>query len=203
MGGRGLYQRRELFADFGLWQIGGHDDRRLVSLRHLVQVNEDARIALVEMNALMEEHGRIAVGVEGDDAAVNLLGFTEKLRLCHKPLEDGQAGSEPFGMPLHAENGFELRAFHTLYHPVWCLGYDAETLAAVRSEISALETERETVGAAIEQLLSLRAGMSGDSSQREEAIRSLEAQEESIRQELELKKQQLEAYAKRVAELKL
>ena len=78
-----------------------------------------------------------------------------------------------------------------------------ETLASVRSEISALETERETVGAAIGQLLALRDGMSGDSTQREDAIRSLEAQEETIRQELALKKQQLESYAKRVAELKL
>ena len=78
-----------------------------------------------------------------------------------------------------------------------------EALAVLRSDIASLETERETVGATIIQLHALRSGISGDSSQREETIRGLEAQKESISAELEQKKAQLAVYVQRVAELRL
>ena len=42
---------------------------------------------MVETDALWEEHRGIAVGVEGEDALVQLLGLIKLVGLSHKPLE--------------------------------------------------------------------------------------------------------------------
>ena len=57
--------RGEGLADLRLWQISHHDGSVLTALGHLMEVDEDARITMVELYVLREEHRRVAMGVEG------------------------------------------------------------------------------------------------------------------------------------------
>ncbi len=93
----------------GLWQVGHHDHGVLPALGHLVQVVEYAVVALLETHALREEHRGVAMGVEGEDALVQLLGHVEVVGLVHQPAEQGLSLlPHPFGVPLHTHDGFEL-----------------------------------------------------------------------------------------------
>ena len=71
----------------GLGQISHHGGSVEPSVGHLVQVCEDARVAGAEVHPLREEHGRVAVGVEGEGASVYVLGFGEEACLAGEPLE--------------------------------------------------------------------------------------------------------------------
>ena len=77
-----------------------------------------------------------------------------------------------------------------------------EKLSGLRSELSSLYTEREAALAAAAQLQELCESLSGDSTQREEMIRELEATRESLAESIALKEQQLAEYSARIAELK-
>ena len=100
-------------------------------LGHLVQIDEDAWVALVEAYALVEEHRGVAVGVERDDAVVYVLGCTELSCLIDEPLKDGQSRLQPLGMPLHAENSLIFCTLHALDDTIGSMGRDAETLPPV------------------------------------------------------------------------
>ena len=62
--------RRERLAHFRLRQIGRHNDSVHPALGHLVQIDENPLVALFEMDALREEHRRVAMGIERQDAMV-------------------------------------------------------------------------------------------------------------------------------------
>ena len=84
-------QLREILSDLRLWEVGHHDNSILPSLVHLMQVDENPRVALLEMNTLREEHRCVAMGVKGKDTVMQLFGQHEFLRLVYQPLEEGQA----------------------------------------------------------------------------------------------------------------
>ena len=53
-----------------LGNVGHHDAGIETAFGHLVQIDEYAWVALVEMDVLVEEHRCVAVAVEGEDTAV-------------------------------------------------------------------------------------------------------------------------------------
>ena len=122
---------RELLANLGLRQVCRHGDGALPSLGHFLKVHQDARVALVEMYALGEEHRGVAVGVERHDAAVQLLGHVEVVGLAHQPLKQWQSALQTFGVPLHAHDGAELRALDGFHDAVGGRGSDAEALSGL------------------------------------------------------------------------
>ena len=65
-----VYLAREGLADFRLRQVGYHDSGILPALRHLVQVDENARVTLLKVNTLREEHRCVAMGVERQHTVV-------------------------------------------------------------------------------------------------------------------------------------
>ena len=75
----------------GLWQVGDHEDGIEAAFGHLVQIDEDAGVALFEVDALWEEHGGINVGVDGEDVAVQGFGLLEEGCLLYEPLEEGES----------------------------------------------------------------------------------------------------------------
>lgn len=77
-----------------------------------------------------------------------------------------------------------------------------EKLSAMRSEEASLSAERDTVIAAATQLEVLCESLTGDSAQREDAIRALEELGKNLAESLSVKEEQLAGYAARVAELK-
>ena len=91
-----------------------------------MQVDEDFGIALIKVDTLWEEHGGVAVGVEGEHAVVHLVGMMIGQCLFDEPVEQGHALFEALRMPLHADDGFELIALHSLDDVVGRLGGDAE-----------------------------------------------------------------------------
>ena len=64
----------ELFALAWLGQVAHHEHRILTAFGHLVQVYEDAWVALLEVYALMEEHRCVDVGVDSEHLRVQKLG---------------------------------------------------------------------------------------------------------------------------------
>ena len=111
---RGVHLLTEGLANLGLRQIGHHGDGLLAPFLHLVHIDQDAGIALLEMDALMEEHRGVAMGVERDNAAVQVFCHVELVGLAHHPFEDGQSAVEPFGMPLHTQDAFLFGALDGL-----------------------------------------------------------------------------------------
>ena len=79
-----------------------------------MHVDKNAGVALFEMNALMEEHRRVAMRVEGNNAAMEVLCQMKLGGLAHYPLKDRQSAFEPFGMPLHAHDALLLIALDGL-----------------------------------------------------------------------------------------
>ena len=94
----------ELLPCLGLWQISHHDRGILTTLGHLLQINEDLRITLVEMDALGKEHRGVAMGVERQDTVVRMMGLAIGRSLSHQPLEQGQSCLQALGMPLHTKD---------------------------------------------------------------------------------------------------
>ena len=85
---------------------------------------------MVELDALREEHRRIAMGIEGKDALMQLLGCIEIIRLVYKPQEKLSAIlAEPFRMPLYTENLLILAALYRLDDAIGRFGDDAHMLA--------------------------------------------------------------------------
>ena len=95
-----------------------------------MQIHQDAGISMVETDALWEEHRGIAVGVEDEDALMQLLGLIELVGLSHKPLEYLKPLIfQPLRMPLHAEDGFIFATLHRLDDAIGRLGDGTQLLA--------------------------------------------------------------------------
>lgn len=68
-----------------------------------MEVIEDPGITLIEAHPLREEHRCIAMGIQGEDAVVELLSGIKFAPFLYEPLEEGQPlVAEPTRMPLHA-----------------------------------------------------------------------------------------------------
>ena len=96
-----------------------------------MQIDEDTRVALVEVDALRKEHRRVAVGVEGKDAIVEPMGLTIVLSLLHEPLEQRQTALHALRMPLDTQDGLELTALHRLDDTVRSCRHDTELFSWV------------------------------------------------------------------------
>ena len=115
----------------GLWEVGHHDGSVLTTLCHLVEIDEDARITLFEVDALREKHRGVAVGVEGEDAVVKLMCLAIVHSLLHQPLEERQTTLHALGMPLNTQDGFVFAALHRLDDAIGGCGNDTELGASV------------------------------------------------------------------------
>ncbi len=114
--GVGSWERNliaESLSRLGLWQIGHHEDGIQTTFRHLVQVYEDAWVALMEVDALRKEHRGVDMCVDGENLLVQLSGTTVDISLLNQPAEQGlPVAAQPFGMPLYTHDGFFFTAFH-------------------------------------------------------------------------------------------
>ena len=85
---------------------------------------------MVETDTLWKEHRGIAVGVEGEDALMQLLSLIELVGLSHEPLEYLKPLIfQPLRMPLHAEDGFIFATLHRLDDAIGRLGDGTQLLA--------------------------------------------------------------------------
>ena len=71
------------------------------------------------------------MGVEGEDAVVQLMGLTIIAGFAHQPPEQGQAALHALRMPLNAQYRLELAALHGLDDAIRCCGHDAELFSRV------------------------------------------------------------------------
>ena len=115
-----------------LRQIGNHGHCVVPSVGHFVQIIENSRVSLLEMNALGKEHRRVAMAIEGQDMAVETFRFGEFRTATHEPLKEFQAHFfKPFGVPLHADDRFFFAAFHGFDDAIGCSCRHTEPLSAV------------------------------------------------------------------------
>ena len=91
-----------------------------------MQVDKYLGVALVEMDALWEEHRCVTMGVEGEHAVVHLVSVVIGQCLLDEPVEQGHALLQTFRMPLYADDGIEFVALHGLDDIIGRLGGDAE-----------------------------------------------------------------------------
>ena len=119
----------------GLRQVGYHDGSILTPFGHLLQVDENLGVALVEVDAFGEEHGGVAVGVEGEYTVVDTVGGTVAGGFADEPLEEGQSVGKAFGMPLDAEDGFVFIALHGFDDAVGGCGHGAEERTGVADSL--------------------------------------------------------------------
>ena len=73
----------------GLWQISHHRHGIQLALRHLVEVYQHPGVSPLKMDALGEEHRRIAMGVECQYLAMQLLGLGKFPGPLQQPAEKG------------------------------------------------------------------------------------------------------------------
>ena len=95
--------RRKGLSLLGLRKIGHHDGSILMTLRHLVKINKNARITTAEIDALREKHGCIAMGIKSQNTLVQVTSLTIMGRLANQPGENGRAifCGQTFRMPLN------------------------------------------------------------------------------------------------------
>ena len=99
----------------GLWQVSYHDGCILTTFCHLMEVNEDAWVALLEVDTLREEHGCVAVSIERQHTIVHLMGLAIGLSLAYEPLEQRlSAVAHTLRVPLNTKNTLELCALNSL-----------------------------------------------------------------------------------------
>ena len=124
-------ERRECLSDFGLRQVGHHDGGIEASLGHLMEVDAGLGVALTEVDTLVKEHGRVAMGVEGQDVVMQVLCIAIVLGLVDKPLEEGQRSVETFRMPLYADNALVFSTLDGFDNAVVGTCHDAEAGASL------------------------------------------------------------------------
>ena len=123
----------------GLGQVGHHDGGVLTALGHLMEIDEDLGVALVEVDAFGEKHGGVAVGVEGEHTVVDTVGLPIAGGLAYEPLEQGLTIGQALGVPLDTDDRLILAALHGLDDAVGRGGHGAELIAGV---IDCLVVER-------------------------------------------------------------
>ena len=137
------------FAFFGLLEIGHHGYGSLTAIVHLVKVDQQMGVARAKVDALWEEHWRVAMRVEHDVCIMKRLGLGIQLGFVYQPSEQRLAiGLQPFGMPLHAQQRLVLVALYGLDNAIgsqrahlqfrpWCAhglvveGVDVDVLVVV------------------------------------------------------------------------
>ena len=115
----------------GLRQVSHHDRSILAPLGHLMEIDEDLRVAMVETDFLREEHRGVAVGVERQHTVVHAMGLTVTPGLSDKPPEERQTILQTFRMPLHTEDWLILRTLHGLDDAIGRGGDDTELITGV------------------------------------------------------------------------
>ena len=131
-----------------LWQVGHHDGGVEPSLGHLMQVNEQTVVTGGEVDALGEEHGGVAMGIEGEHTAVQVFHLSECLCLTDEPLEERQTVvAHALGMPLYADDGLVLRALHSLNDAIGGGGGDFQVGAGRGHGLVVEGVDEETVAA--------------------------------------------------------
>ena len=111
----------------GLREVGHHDRCVLAPFVHLMEINEDARVALPNLHTFVEEHRGVAMRVEGEHAVVGLMRCPIVGGMAHEPLEQRSTSLEALRMPLDTDDGFELAALYRLDDAVGGAGTDPET----------------------------------------------------------------------------
>ena len=112
-----------------LRQVAHHDGSVLTAFGHLMKIDQDLRVTMVEVNTLREEHRGVAMGVECQHAVMRMTSLTITASLSHEPLEKRQTVSQAFRMPLHTEDRLILAALDGLNDAVGRFGDDAELAA--------------------------------------------------------------------------
>ena len=102
-----------------------------MTLGHLVQVDKELGVARAEVDMLWEEHGRVAVGVEGQHPTMGVAGLTILHGLANEPLEDGNTILQTLWMPLYTQYRLILRTLHGLDDAIVRAGDDTEAWACV------------------------------------------------------------------------
>ena len=131
---RSLYIESHLAAEalayLRLWQVSYHRGSILMTIGHLMEINQDAGIAMIKLDALREEHRSITMGIERKDALMQLLGCIKVVSLINQPLENLQSFFfQPFRMPLHTENLLIFATLYCLYNMVGRFGDGAQMIA--------------------------------------------------------------------------
>lgn len=101
-----------------------------MTIGHLMEINQDAGIAMIKLDALREEHRSITMGIERKDALMQLLGCIKVVSLINQPLENLQSFFfQPFRMPLHTENLLILATLYSLDNMVGRFGDGTQMIA--------------------------------------------------------------------------
>lgn len=120
----------EALAYLRLWQVSYHRGSILMTVGHLMEIYQDAGIAMIKPDALREEHRSITMGIERKDALMQLLGCIKVVSLINQPLENLQSFFlQPFRMPLHTENLLIFATLYSLDNMVRRFGDGAQMLA--------------------------------------------------------------------------
>ena len=100
-----------------------------------MEVNEDAWVATAEIYTLREEHRRIAMSIEREDALMEITGATIVSSLLDEPGEDGGTifRGHTLRMPLDTDDAFILTTLYRLDDTISRTGSHAETLTRIRN----------------------------------------------------------------------
>ena len=112
-----------------LWQVGHHDGSILTAFGHLMEVDKDLRVTMVEADALRKEHRRVTMGIEGKHPVVGAMGLTVEGGFANEPLEERQSLFQTLRMPLDTNNRFELGALHSLDNTIGRHGHRTKFIA--------------------------------------------------------------------------
>ena len=102
-----------LRRSLALRQIGHHDGGVKSPFGHLVQIDKHLGITVVEVNATIEEHRRVAMAVERQDTTMNVTSAAIESTLVHEATENREhhvisSREETLGMPLHTYGKAEI-----------------------------------------------------------------------------------------------
>ena len=100
-----------------------------------MEIDENTRITLFEVDALREKHRGVAVGIKGEDAIVKLMRLAIVHSLFDEPLEERQTTLHTLGMPLYTQDGFVFAALHSLDDAIGSCGNDTELGARVADRL--------------------------------------------------------------------
>ena len=137
-----------LISERSLGDVGHHGAGIQTSLTHLMQVHEYLGVAPVEVDVLIEEHRRVAMAVEGDDAAVYAARLAVVGSLVGQPAEERHHAriatqTKAFGVPLHADDALMLGGFHGFDDAVGCCGADAQVGACLAHSLVMEAVDRQ------------------------------------------------------------
>jgi hypothetical protein len=100
-----------------------------------MEVDEDTWVATAEIDTLREEHRRVTMSIEREDALMEITGATIVSSLLNEPGEDGGTifRRHTFRMPLDTDDAFILTALYRLNDAISGTGSHSEALTRVRN----------------------------------------------------------------------